>query len=137
MHVAIAATFRLLPFSRGIAAGAGANGRAELDSKAQVARSPGVLMLTGLLLLQSDTLTDLLVTDIGLPGGIDGRRMVDAARKCRPNLPVLSVTGYAERSIVASQPLGSSVAVLTKPFALEVLVLNVSALLGKHGGSEL
>jgi PAS domain S-box-containing protein len=91
--------------------------------------------LSGLQLLQSDTPIDLLVTDIGLPGGIDGRRMADAARKCRPNLPVLLMTGYAEPSIVSSQPLELGTVVLTKPFALEALVLNVSTLLGKHEGT--
>ncbi len=90
--------------------------------------------LSGLQLLQSDTPIDLLVTDIGLPGGIDGRRMADGARKCRPNLPVLLMTGYAEPSIVSSQPLESCTVVLTKPFALEALVLNVSTLLGKQEG---
>jgi PAS domain S-box-containing protein len=91
--------------------------------------------LSGLQLLLSDTPIDLLVTDIGLPGGIDGRRMADAARKCRPNLPVLLMTGYAEPSIVSSQPLELGMVVLTKPFALEALVLNVSTLLGKHEGT--
>ena len=52
--------------------------------------------LTGLQLLQSDTPIDLLVTDIGLLGGIDGRRMADSARKCRPHLSVLFMTEYAE-----------------------------------------
>jgi PAS domain S-box-containing protein len=87
--------------------------------------------LAGLALLQSDTPIDLLVTDIGLPGGIDGRRMADAARKCRPSLPVLFMTGYAEPAIVGTQLLDSATAIITKPFALDVLASNVSALLGK------
>lgn len=87
--------------------------------------------LAGLQLLQSDTPIDLLVTDIGLPGGIDGRRMADSARKSRPGLPVLFMTGYAEPAVVGNQPLEASTAVLTKPFALEALNSNVNALLRK------
>ncbi|SEP96355.1 PAS domain S-box-containing protein [Pseudomonas sp. NFACC02] len=85
--------------------------------------------MAGLQLLQSDTPIDLLVTDIGLPGGLDGRRMADAARTCRPGLPVLFMTGYTEPTVAGGLPLGSSTTVLTKPFALEALVSNVDALL--------
>lgn len=87
--------------------------------------------LAGLQLLQSDTPIDLLVTDIGLPGGIDGRRMADSARKCRPHLPVLFMTGYAEPSVLGHQTLEASTAVLTKPFVLEALTTNVHGLLHK------
>ncbi|WP_074758841.1 hybrid sensor histidine kinase/response regulator [Pseudomonas abietaniphila] len=85
--------------------------------------------LAGLQLLQSDTPIDLLITDIGLPGGIDGRRMAESARKCRPRLPVLFMTGYAEPSVAGNQPLEAATAVLIKPFALEALTLHVNGLL--------
>jgi CheY-like chemotaxis protein len=38
---------------------------------------------------------DLLFTDIRLPGGIDGWRVAEAARRLRPGLPVIYVTGYS------------------------------------------
>ena len=38
---------------------------------------------------------DLLVTDVGLPGGMNGRRLAEAARALQPALPVLLITGYA------------------------------------------
>jgi len=40
---------------------------------------------------------DLLVTDVGLPGGMNGRQMADTARVLRPGLKVLFITGYAEK----------------------------------------
>jgi len=83
----------------------------------------------GLQLLQSDTPIDLLVTDIGLPGGIDGCRMAEAARHSRPGLPVLFMTGYADPTIIGLEQLDSSTAVLTKPFALEALTSSVKGLL--------
>ncbi len=41
---------------------------------------------------------DLLVTDVGLPGGMNGRQVADAARELRPGLKVLFITGYAENA---------------------------------------
>ncbi len=84
----------------------------------------------GLQLLRSDTPIDLLVTDIGLPGGLDGRQMVDAGRVLRPQLPVLFMTGYAQPALIEGTPLEASTAALIKPFALETLTRNVNELLG-------
>ena len=66
---------------------------------------------------------DLLVTDVGLPGGLNGRQVAEAARERMPGLPVLFVTGYAGTSL----PPG--VEVIAKPFGLDVLVRRVRALL--------
>lgn len=88
--------------------------------------------VAGLQLLQSDTPIDLLVTDIGLPGGVDGRRMVETGRICRPHLPVLFMTGFVKLS-TENNPLQTPLtAVLTKPFTLDVLTSSVSSLLGKR-----
>ncbi len=38
---------------------------------------------------------DLLFTDVGLPGGVSGRALADAARSAQPGLRVLFTTGYA------------------------------------------
>jgi CheY-like chemotaxis protein len=43
--------------------------------------------------LQSDTRIDLLVTDVRLPCGMNGRQLADAVRIARPNLKVLFITG--------------------------------------------
>lgn len=85
----------------------------------------------GLQLLQSDTPIDLLVTDIGLPGGMNGRQMAEAGRGNRPGLPVLFMTGYAQPLVPEQQPLDRSTTVLTKPFALEELIARVGTLLGR------
>ncbi len=49
----------------------------------------------GLTLLRSDVHIDLLVTDVGLPGGMNGRQMADAGLELRPDVKVLLITGYA------------------------------------------
>ena len=59
---------------------------------------------SGLKVLQSDVRIDLLVTDVGLLGGMNGRQMADAARASRPDLKVLFITGYAENAVVGQGP---------------------------------
>jgi CheY-like chemotaxis protein len=44
---------------------------------------------SGLKILQSDVRIDLLTTDVGLPGGMNGRQVADAARAKRPDLKIL------------------------------------------------
>jgi PAS domain S-box-containing protein len=83
----------------------------------------------GLQLLRSDTPIDLLLTDIGLPGGLDGRQMAEAGRGCRPGLTVLFITGYAQPMKLDQAQLDSSTRLLTKPFALSTLTSAVRELL--------
>ncbi len=75
----------------------------------------------GLRLLRSDARIDLLITDVGLPGGMNGRQIADAARALRPDLKVLFITGYAENAAVGNGHLEPGMQVLTKPFAIDVL----------------
>ncbi|WP_095102369.1 PAS domain-containing sensor histidine kinase [Pseudomonas sp. Irchel 3A5] len=83
----------------------------------------------GLRILQSDVRIDLLVTDVGLPGGINGRQMADAGRQCRPGMPVLFITGYAETTVLDKCHLEPQTEVLTKPFALEALASRIKDLI--------
>jgi len=85
---------------------------------------------SGLRLLQSDVRIDLLVTDVGLPGGLNGRQVADAGRVSRPGLKVLFVTGYAESSAVGDGLLEAGMEVVTKPFEMRELVGRVKALVG-------
>ncbi len=62
---------------------------------------------------------DLLLTDVGLPGGMNGRQLADAARQRRPDLKVLFITGYADAMAVGNGHMEQGMQVMTKPFALE------------------
>ena len=84
---------------------------------------------TGLKVLQSDVRIDLLVTDVGLPGGMNGRQMADAARVARPDLQVLFITGYAENAILGNGHLALGMAVLTKPFAVDTMAARIRSLI--------
>lgn len=85
--------------------------------------------LTGLKLLQSDVDIDLLITDVGLPGGMNGRQMADAGREVRPGLKTLFITGYAESAALGNSSLGGGMQVLTKPFSIDILATRVLELL--------
>ena len=78
-------------------------------------------------LLHGGVRVDLLATDVGLPGGMNGRQVADAARERRPELPVLFMTGYAGAALGAALPAG--MAVIDKPFALEDLAERVGTML--------
>ncbi len=83
----------------------------------------------GLKVLQSDVRIDLLVTDVGLPGGMNGRQMADAGRERRPDLRVLFITGYAENAVLGNGHLEPGMQVLTKPFAMEALASRIKNLI--------
>ncbi len=85
--------------------------------------------LSGLKVLQSDARIDLLVSDVGLPGGMNGRQMADAGRESRPDLKVLFITGYAENSVIGNGHLEPGMQVLTKPFVVETLASRVRDLM--------
>jgi PAS domain S-box-containing protein len=83
----------------------------------------------GLRILQSAVAIDLLVTDVGLPGLMNGRQMADTARTARPDLKVLFVTGYAAQSVVGDGHLEPGMHLLTKPFSLDVLRQKIDDIL--------
>ena len=86
--------------------------------------------VAGLKVLQSDARIDLLVSDVGLPGGMNGRQMADAARVSRPDLKVLFITGFAENALLNNGQLEPGMSVLTKPFAMDVLAARMRELIG-------
>ncbi|MCD5992850.1 PAS domain-containing protein [Pseudomonas sp. CDFA 602] len=80
---------------------------------------------SALRVLESDARIDLLVTDVGLPGGMNGRQLADAARVLRPGLKVLFITGYAENAIIGNGHLDPGMWVLTKPFTMEAFASRI------------
>ena len=69
----------------------------------------------------------LLFTDVGLPGGLNGRQLADEARRRRPDLLVLYTTGYARNAIVHQGRLDPGVELITKPFTFSGSALHLNA----------
>lgn len=77
-------------------------------------------------------LPDLLISDIGLPGSLNGRQVAEAYRARYADLPVLFITGYDESAALSDGVLPPRTAVLLKPFDLSDLTEKVAELL-THG----
>jgi PAS domain S-box-containing protein len=88
---------------------------------------------SGLKVLESDVRIDMLITDVGLPGGMNGRQMAEAGREHRPDLKVLFITGYAENAALNHGHLGPGMQVMTKPFALEALATRIRGIIAGEG----
>jgi signal transduction histidine kinase/CheY-like chemotaxis protein len=86
---------------------------------------------SGLKILQSDARIDLLVTDVGLPGGMNGRQVADAARATRADLKVLFVTGFAENAVIGNGHLEAGMQVIAKPFTMMALASKVRQMIEK------
>jgi DNA-binding NtrC family response regulator len=72
---------------------------------------------------------DLLFTDVGLPGGVNGRALADAARSAQPGLRVLFTTGYTRNAILHSGVLDHDVHFIAKPFNLDALAEKIREVL--------
>jgi signal transduction histidine kinase/ActR/RegA family two-component response regulator len=75
----------------------------------------------------------LLFTDIGLPGGMNGRELADEVQRRIPGLPVLFTTAYARNAVVHHGRLDAGVELITKPFTLPDLAQRIERVLATAG----
>ncbi len=68
---------------------------------------------------------DLLLTDVVMPGGVNGRQLADKAKVLRPKLRVLYMTGYTRNAIIHHGRLDAGVHMIGKPFSFEELAAKV------------
>jgi CheY-like chemotaxis protein len=92
----------------------------------QARDGPSALAVVG-----GDESIDLLLTDIVMPGGMLGLALAEEARKRRPGLPVLLMTGHADELAMRRDPSGPPV--LAKPFGRQQLAEAVRRALGDAG----
>jgi signal transduction histidine kinase/CheY-like chemotaxis protein len=88
----------------------------------------------GLRVLQSSAKIDLLITDVGLPGGMNGRQVADAARSLRPGLKVLFITGFAENAVIGNGQLEKGMHIIAKPFEIERLARTIGEMIKTNIG---
>ena len=72
---------------------------------------------------------DLLLTDVVMLGGINGRQVADKAVGYRPDLRVLYMTGYTRNAIVHQGRLDRGTNLISKPFSFEELASKVRQVL--------
>jgi CheY-like chemotaxis protein len=82
----------------------------------------------GLKIVGSVSRIDLLLADVGLAGGMNGRQLADAARVHRPGRKVLFVIGYAASATLQVEV---GMDVLIKPFGMDDLAGKIHQLIGK------
>lgn len=87
--------------------------------------SAGVAALS---LLEGDAEFDVVVTDVLLPGGMNGFQFAAQARSLRPDLPVVYVSGYADDSFQAGAPRGPF---LRKPVGRDEIHAAIQQVLGE------
>ncbi len=68
---------------------------------------------------------DLLLTDVSMPGGINGRELGDQMRMREPDIPILLCSGHAEASLIERSSLPRSCGFLAKPYSLSELATGV------------
>jgi CheY-like chemotaxis protein len=83
--------------------------------------------------LESRRHIDLLISDVGLPNGMNGRQLADAMRVSRPDLKVLFITGFAESAAVGNGLLAPGMEVMTKPFSMVSFADKVKAMIEGDG----
>jgi PAS domain S-box-containing protein len=79
--------------------------------------------------LQAGTQVELLLTDVVMPGGLDGAQLAERARALRPGLRVLFTSGYAENALVHKGRLDPGVQLLSKPYRRQQLAAKVREVL--------
>jgi len=84
---------------------------------------------TAIPILESGQRLDLMISDVGLPGGLNGRQLAEVARGKRPTMPILFVTGYAEKAAARRGFLGEGMEMIAKPFAMEDLANKIRTII--------
>jgi PAS domain S-box-containing protein len=80
-------------------------------------------------LIESEPRIRLMFTDVGLPGGRNGREVAELALRLRPDLRVLFTTGYARNAIVHQGRLDPGVELIVKPFTSEAVAAKLREIL--------
>ncbi len=82
--------------------------------------------------LQQIDAVDLLLTDVVMPGGMNGRQLAAEAQKIRSNLRVLFMTGYSRDAIAQHGRLDAGVRMIAKPFSFHELAARVRSRLDEE-----
>jgi CheY-like chemotaxis protein len=77
-------------------------------------------------MLAGDAQITVLLTDVVMPG-VDGPTLLDQAKRIRPDIAVLFMTGYTRNAVVHNGILDQGVRLISKPFTLDELARELRA----------
>lgn len=78
-----------------------------------------------LAILRNKEQLDLLLTDVVMPGDMNGRELADEAARLRSGLRVLFMTGYSRDAIIRHGRIDPGVHMIGKPFSFDDLAAKV------------
>ena len=87
-------------------------------------------------LLEETPDIDLLLTDVVLPGGMNGRQLAEEVLRRRPAIKVLYMTGYTRNAIIHHGRLDPDIDLLTKPFTADALARKIRQILAGSGAAK-
>ena len=76
----------------------------------------------------------LILTDVQMPGRLDGIDLAAHARERKPGIPILFVTGRPDIMRKVKGAARARVAVLTKPYSADEIVKTIRGLLASESG---
>ena len=68
---------------------------------------------------------DLVITDLVMPGSVDGRSLAIRLREERPDLRLILTTGYIDKAIDEDEVAGSGLTLLRKPYTADEFLITV------------
>jgi len=84
----------------------------------------------GMEILRGDQPIDLLLSDVMMPGGMNGVQLAVEARRIRPQLKVLLTSGYTATALSLQHGLPDNLDVVEKPFRPEELAEKLRLVIG-------
>jgi CheY-like chemotaxis protein len=87
------------------------------------------LATTALVRLRAGEPFDLLLSDVVMPGGVNGRQLAEMMLEERPGLPVLLMSGYSEEIAAPDGQLDPRIGFLRKPFRKSDLAQKLAGML--------
>ena len=74
---------------------------------------------------------DFMVTDVRMPGSLDGIDAALYARSRHPNMPIIIVSGYPHKYVERMQQFSPAVVFINKPYFIGSIVEAAERLLGR------
>lgn len=87
--------------------------------------------MQALVVLEKNPDISLMISDVVMPGGINGYELAEQATALYPELKVLLTSGYTEQSMLRSGQAKFNANLLSKPYALGKLIARIKKLMNE------